>query len=51
MPEPGFGLGTRDQRRPFQWRIDVLPRYCPTAQAFLPETALTPRRGVEAGPG
>jgi hypothetical protein len=38
--EPRFGLGTHDQRVPSQWRIEVSSPCLPTAQAFLPETAL-----------
>jgi hypothetical protein len=44
--EPGFGLGTRAHRATSQWRIDVSSPCLPTAQAFLPETALTLKREV-----
>ncbi len=46
MPEPEFGLGTRDHRVPSQWRIDVSSPCLPTAQVFLPETTLTMKREV-----
>src|SRR5215471_5073330 len=51
VPAPGLGLVTSVQAVPFQWKISVpdlrpslgMPR-TPTAQASLPDTALTPVR-------
>jgi hypothetical protein len=51
LDELGFGLGTVDQRLPFQRTTSVCWRgqsrvvqYAPTAQASLADTALTPVR-------